>query len=150
MKTCVAKNSKEYPGFSKEIYEIEKKARIHYPFMGFIDPDDHDVDVNEIFKKSCIWGTKQLSTNVDSSTDTTLGWTKNTQKPKLFEKRKKIIQNAKTQKCIEICQNWRYALRPKVSNPSGIVVSGWTKNTQKSIFFEKQKKSSKLQKLKNI
>ena len=31
----------------------------------------------------------------DSSTDTTVGWTKNTQKPKNFEKRKK---SSKTQK----------------------------------------------------
>ena len=51
------------------------------------------------------------------------GWTKNTQKPKLFEKQKKIIQNAKTQKCLEICQNQRYTLRPEVSNPSESVVS---------------------------
>ena len=28
-----------------------------------------------------------------------------------------------------------YALRPEVSNPSGSVVSGWTKNTQKPDFF---------------
>ena len=33
------------------------------------------------FKKSGIWETKQLSTDVDSSTDTTVGWIKNTQKP---------------------------------------------------------------------
>ena len=44
------------------------------------------------------------------------GWTKNTQKPNFFEKRKKssktekIIQNAKTQKRLEISQNQRYAL----------------------------------------
>ena len=31
-------------------------------------------------KKSCIWETKHLSTDVDSSTNTTVGWTKNTQK----------------------------------------------------------------------
>ena len=31
-------------------------------------------------------------------------WTKNTPKPDFFEKRKKIIQNAKIQKCLEICQ----------------------------------------------
>ena len=34
-----------------------------------------------------------------------VGWTKNTQKPEFFEKRKKIIQNAKTQKRLEIWQN---------------------------------------------
>ena len=33
-------------------------------------------------KKSRIRETKNLSTNVDSSTNTTVGWTKNTQKPK--------------------------------------------------------------------
>ena len=67
-----------------------------------------------------------------------------------FQKTEKIIQNAKTQKCLEICQNQRYALRPEVSNPSGSVVSGWTKNTKKPDFFEKRKKSSKTQKLKIV
>ena len=38
---------------------------------------------------------KHLSTDADSSTDTTVGWIKNTQKPKFFEKRKK---SSKTQK----------------------------------------------------
>ena len=46
-----------------------------------------------------------LSTDEDSSTDTTVGWTKNTQKPNFFEKLKKIIQNGKTQKHLDICQN---------------------------------------------
>ena len=55
-------------------------------------------------KKSRIRETKHLSTDADSSTDTTVGWTKNSRKPKFFEKRKKIIQNAKTQKGLEICQ----------------------------------------------
>ena len=45
--------------------------------------------------KSCIRETKNLSTNADNSTDTTVGWTKNTQKPDFFEKRKK---SSKTQK----------------------------------------------------
>ena len=40
-----------------------------------------------------------------------------------WKNKKKIIQNAKTQKCLEICKNQRYALRPEVSNPSGSVVS---------------------------
>ena len=57
-----------------------------------------------LLKKSRIRETKHVSTDADSSTDTTVGWTKNTQKPKFFEKRKKIIQNAKTQKRLEICQ----------------------------------------------
>ena len=45
--------------------------------------------------KSRIRETKHLSTDADSSTDTTVGWTKNTQKPNFFEKRKK---SSKTQK----------------------------------------------------
>ena len=57
------------------------------------------------FKKSRIRETKHLSTDADSSTDTTVGWTKNTQKPIFFEKQKKLIPNAKTQKRLEICQN---------------------------------------------
>ena len=46
-------------------------------------------------KKSLTRETKHLSIDADSSTDTTVGWTKNTQKPKFFEKRKK---SSKTQK----------------------------------------------------
>ena len=49
-------------------------------------------------KKSRIRETKHLSTNADSSTDTIVGWTKNTPKPDFFEKGKKNHQNAKTQK----------------------------------------------------
>ena len=45
--------------------------------------------------KSRIRETKHLSTNADSSTDITVGWTKITQKPNFFEKRKK---SSKTQK----------------------------------------------------
>ena len=71
-------------------------------------------------------------------------------KTQFFLKNGKIIQNTKTQKRLEICQNQRYALRPEVSNPSGSVVSGQTKNTPKRDFFEKRKKSSKTQKLKNV
>ena len=56
-------------------------------------------------EKSHIRETKNLSTDADSSTDTTVGWTKNTQKPKSFYKTEKIIQNGKTQKSLEICQN---------------------------------------------
>ena len=52
----------------------------------------------------------------------------------------KIIQNAKTQKCLEIGQNQRYALRPEVSNPLGSVVSGQTKKTPNPDFFLKTKK----------
>ena len=103
-----------------------------------------------ITKKSRIPETKHLSTDADSSINTTVGQTKNTQKPEFFEKREKSSKPQKTQKRLEICQNQRYALRPEVSNPLGSVVSGWTKNTQKPDFFEKRKKSSKTQKLKNV
>ena len=64
-----------------------------------------------------------------------------------FEKQKKSSKTQKTQKRLEICQYQRYALRPEVSNPSGSVASGWTKNTQKADFFEKRKKSSKTEKI---
>ena len=46
-------------------------------------------------KKSRIRETKHLATDADSSTDTTVGWTKTSRKPTFFEKRKK---SAKTQK----------------------------------------------------
>ena len=59
--------------------------------------------VTYVKKKSRIRETKHLSTDVDSSTNTTVGWTKNTQKTEFFEKRKKIVQSAKTQKRLEIC-----------------------------------------------
>ena len=104
----------------------------------------------DTLKKSHIQKTKNLLTDAVSSTDAIGGWTKSTPKPDLFEKRKKIIQNAKTQKRLEICQNLRYALPSEVSNPSGSVVSGLTKNTQKPNFFEKRKNLPKLQKLKNV
>ena len=51
--------------------------------------------------KSRIRETKHLLTDADSSTDTTVGWTKNTQKPNFFEKRKKL---SKMQKRLEICE----------------------------------------------
>ena len=72
------------------------------------------------------------------------------QNPIFFEKWKKSSKTQKLKNHLEICQNQRYALRPEVSNPSGSVVSGWTKNTQKQNFFEQRKKSSKTQKLKNV
>ena len=49
-------------------------------------------------EKPLIRETKHLFTFADSSTDTTVGWTENSQNPKFIEKRKKIIQNEKTQK----------------------------------------------------
>ena len=51
--------------------------------------------------KSHIRETKHISADADSSIDTTVWWTKNTQKPDIFEKWKKIIQNSKTQKHLE-------------------------------------------------
>ena len=51
--------------------------------------------VDIYIQKSCIRETEHLSTDADSSTDTTVGWTKNTQKPIFVEKRKK---SSKTQK----------------------------------------------------
>ena len=54
-----------------------------------------------------------------------------------FFLRKKIIQNAKTQKRLEICQYKWYTLRPEVSNPSGSVVSTifFKANSEKILFF---------------
>ena len=46
-------------------------------------------DLGSSFKKSCIRETKHLSTDAYSITATTVGWTKNTQKPNFFEKRTK-------------------------------------------------------------
>ena len=62
-------------------------------------------DVCVMKKKSLIRETKHLSTDAYSSIDTTVGWTKNTQKADFFEKQENIIKNAKTQKRLEICQN---------------------------------------------
>ena len=56
-------------------------------------------------KKSSIRETSNLSTEADSSTDATVGWTKNTQKRKKNWKTEKVIKNQKTQKRLEICQN---------------------------------------------
>ena len=61
--------------------------------------------IHTCMKKSRIRETKHLSTDADSSTDTTVGWTKNTRKPNIFEKRKKSSKTQKTQKRLEICQN---------------------------------------------
>ena len=64
-----------------------------------------DRTVINILQKSRMRETKHLSTKADSSTDAIRGWTKSTPKPDFFEKRKKIVQNAKTQKRLEICQD---------------------------------------------
>ena len=59
----------------------------------------------------------------------------------IFLKNGKIHQKYKNSKMsINICQKKAIPLWPEVSNPSGSVVSGWTKITQKLDFFEKQKK----------
>jgi hypothetical protein len=58
---------------------------IFYPHLYF----------NLLSEKSRIRETKHLSTEADSSTDAIGGWTKNTPKPDLIEKRKK---SSKTQK----------------------------------------------------
>ena len=56
----------------------------------------------------------------------------------IFLKNGKNIQNAKTPKLLEICQNQRYTLRPEVFNPSGSVVSTIfckAKSAKKTFFF---------------
>ena len=60
-------------------------------------------------KKSRIRETKHLSTDADSSTDTTVGWIKNTQKPKFFVKRKK---SSKTQKLKKSRNMQKLAIHP--------------------------------------
>ena len=51
--------------------------------------------VPNILQKPRIRETKHLSTDADSSTDTTVGWTKNTQKPNFFEKKQKTSKTKK-------------------------------------------------------
>ena len=59
--------------------------------------------------KSRIRETKHLSTDADSSTDAIGGWTKNTQKPDFFEKRK----NSQKRKNSETSRNMtKLAIRP--------------------------------------
>ena len=48
-------------------------------------------------KNSRVQETKHLSTDADISTDTTVGWTKNSRKPNFFEKRKKSSKMQKLQ-----------------------------------------------------
>ena len=66
-------------------------------FLAFKFAIDSDKDAYDERRKekNRIRETKHLLTNAESSTDTTVGWTKNTQKPKFFEKLKK---SSKTQK----------------------------------------------------
>ena len=75
------------------------QAILHSKFSLLLLKGNHSNKLREALKKrSRIRETKNLSTDADSSTDTTVGWTKNTQKPKKIKKTEKIIQNAKTQK----------------------------------------------------
>ena len=70
--------------------------------------------------------TKHLSTDADSSTDTTVGWTKNTKNPIFLKNRKNHPKHKKLKR-----------LRPEVSNPSGSVVSTLfcKAKSAKTIFF---------------
>ena len=88
--------------------------------------------------KSHIRETKHLSTDADSSTNTRVGWTKNTQKPNFFYA-KKIIQNAKTQKYAKISDT-------PFDQRSLIHREAWFPGVP-THFFEKRKKSPKTQKL---
>ena len=56
-----------------------------------------------LHKKSRIRETKHLSTDADSSTDTAVGWTKNTAKPNLFDEQKNHPKR-KNSKRLEISQ----------------------------------------------
>ena len=60
--------------------------------------DPPPISFTTMSKKSRIRETKHISTHADSSTDTTVEWTKNTPKPNFFEKRKKSFQMQKLKK----------------------------------------------------
>ena len=57
----------------------------HLPKVFFFNRDFYCIHNKLSVKKSLIRETKQLLTDADSSTDTTVGWTKNTHKPSFFE-----------------------------------------------------------------
>ena len=92
-----------------------------------------------------MWETKHLSTNADSSTDTTEGWTKKTQKPNFFEKWKK---SSKTQKLKNVLKYAKISDRP-FDQRSQIHREAWflggPRIPKNPIFLEKQKKSPKTQ-----
>ena len=67
-------------------------------FFSHISPCMDSDNPSDIKKKSCIRETKHLSTDEDKSTDAIGGWTKNTQKPIFFEKRKKKHPKRKNSK----------------------------------------------------
>ena len=74
------------------------------PFADFLQDNKHMFS-NKVFNRP---GRSQGLTQWSfvKKSDTTVGWTKNTQKPEFSEKqKKKIIQNGKAQKCLEIWQN---------------------------------------------
>ena len=58
-----------------------------------------DIRLREVGEKRPLNGT-----DADSSTNTTVGWTKNSRKPNFFEKRRKSSKTQKTQKGLEIRQ----------------------------------------------
>ena len=93
---------------------------------------------------------KHLLTDADSSTDNTLGWTRNTQKPNFFEKRKNIIQKEKlknVQKCAKISDtpfDQRSLIHREAWFPGG------PRTPKNSNCFKNGTKSSKMQKLKNV
>ena len=99
-------------------------------------------------KKSRIRETKHLSTDADSSTDAIGGWTKNTQKPDFFFKRKKSpkTQKLRNDKISDSPFDQRSLIhREAVFSPYFVR----QRIPQNLIFFlEKSKKSSKTQKLK--
>ena len=86
----------------------------------------------KIWRKNPAYGW-HLSTDADSSTDNTVGWTKNKQNQKKIKNRRKKIQKGKTQKRLE-----QYTLQPDVPNPSGSVVSTMfckEKSAKKNFFY---------------
>ena len=104
-------------------------------------------------KKSRIRETKHLSTDADSSTDTTVGWTKNSRKPKFFEKRKK---SSKTQKLKNI---QRYAKisdipfdqRPLIHREAWFPPCFVRQNQQKNkLFFARRFQTTSKQKCLNV
>ena len=104
-------------------------------------------------KKSRIRETKHLSTDADSSTDAIGGWNKNTQKHDFFDKRKR---SPKTQKLRNVQKYDKISDTP-FDQRSLIHQEAWFPPCfvgqiipRNPIIIEKRKKSSKLQKLKNV
>ena len=78
--------------------------------------------------------------------------------PKKIKKKSKKFKKSKTQKKSKKSKKIQKKSKkiqkihqnPKIVKCSTDTTVGWTKNTQKPNFFEKRKKSSKMQKLKNV